>query len=264
METDPRLFEFYQERFAEGERLRSREGQLKFVRTQELLGRFLPDPPSNIIDIGGATGHYASWLASIGYRVHLVDVVPAHVEAAAIVGTFTAAVGDARSLGDTDNSYDVALLFGPLYHLLQAEDRLQALQEAKRVVRSGGLVIAAFISRAAIPIDSYVKGWIGKPGAIDTIRESVQNGFVNVDRNGFSVISYYHLPSEARAELASAGLDVLSVFGVEGPGWIAPDFDNRWQQPEGRQAILESARIVEEEPELQVLSGHLLAFCRCP
>lgn len=264
METDPRLVEFYQELYEEGERLRNREGQLEFVRTQELLGRFLPDLPSGIIDIGGGTGHYAAWLASLGYRVHLVDTVLAHVEAAAKVGTFTAAVGDARALGEADNSYDVALLLGPLYHLRKAEDRLRALQEARRVVRSGGLLVAAFISRSAVPIDSYVKGWIDKPGAIDTIRESVQNGFVNAERNGFSVISYYHLPSEARAELASAGLELLAVFGVEGPGWIASDFGERWQQPEGRQAILESARMVEEDPELQVLSGHLLAFCRCP
>jgi hypothetical protein len=57
---------------------------------------------------------------------------------------------------------------------------------------------------------------------------------------------------------------VLAMFGVEGPGWIAADFDDRWGRAEGREVILESARACEEEPELQALSGHLLAFARRP
>ena len=264
MRRDAQLREYYEQLYAERDRLGRREGKLEFARTQELLGRFLPAPPAKIIDIGGGTGSYASWLASLGYDVHLVDIVPAHVQAAAQEGTFAAVVGDACALPAPDAHYDVALLFGPLYHLLATEERLAALREARRVVRPGGLVVAAFISRGAVALDGYVKGWIDRPGVMRAFNEHIRTGISLDYGSGFGAIAYFHLPSEARAELASAGLEVLSLFGVEGPGWVAANFDDRWQRVEGRQVILESARICEEEPELQALSPHLLAFSRCP
>lgn len=264
MSSDPRLLEYYEVLYAERDRLGRREGQLELVRTQELLRRCLPAAPAKIIDIGGGTGVYAAWLAALGYAVQLVDIVPAHVQAASQVGTFAAVVGDARALPVADAGYDVALLLGPLYHLLAVEDRLTALAEARRVVRPGGLVVTAFISRGAVALDGYVKGWIDKPGVIHAIRDHVQNGVSPDHASGFGTIAYFHLPAEARAELAAAGLAEVAVFGVEGPGWIAPDFNDRWQRAADRQLILESARICEAEPELQALSPHLLACARRP
>lgn len=262
MRSDPRLTEFYEQLYVERDRLGRREGQLELARTQELLRRFLPPSPAKIIDIGGGTGVYASWLTSLGYEVHLVDIVPAHVHEAARVGMFSATVADACSLPVADGQYDVALLLGPLYHLLEAEDRRLALHEARRVVRPAGLVVTAFVSRGAVALDGYVKGWIDKPGVMRAVREHLQNGVSPVHGSGFGAIAYFHLPAEARTELAASGLEVLALFGVEGPGWVAPDFNDRWQQAETRQVILESARICEEEPELQALSAHLLAFSR--
>lgn len=137
-----------------------------------------------------------------------------------------------------------------------------ALGEARRVVRPGELVVAAFISRGAVAMDGYVKGWIDRPDAIHLLKQIVRDGLSPADRGGFGAIAYFHLPSEARAEIESADLTVLGLFGVEGPGWIAADFDERWQRPDGREVILESARACEAKPELQTLKAHLLAFCR--
>jgi 2-polyprenyl-3-methyl-5-hydroxy-6-metoxy-1,4-benzoquinol methylase len=68
----------------EGQRLfRFRHNRLELLRTRELLLRQLPSPPAVVLDVGGGTGVYAAWLASRGYRVHLVDLVPGHVRAAA-------------------------------------------------------------------------------------------------------------------------------------------------------------------------------------
>ena len=227
-----------------------------------MLLRFLPAPPARIIDIGGGTGVYAAWLASLGYDVQLVDIVPSHVQQATQAGTFEAAVGDARALPVGDAGFDAALMLGPLYHLLRAEERQQALREARRAVRPGGLVAAAFIARGGVVLDGFVKGWIDRPGVIHAVRDHVQGGLSAEHAMGFGAIAYFHLPSEARGEVEAAGLEVLGMFGIEGPGWVAPDFEERWQRMETRRLILETAEICEGAPELQALSPHLLAVGR--
>jgi 2-polyprenyl-3-methyl-5-hydroxy-6-metoxy-1,4-benzoquinol methylase len=98
----------YYEQGREQERLFSDGGTLELARTQELLQRFLPPHPADILDVGGGPGAYAGWLARLGYRVHLVDPIPLHVtqahEAAASQPDhpFTAARGDARALAADD------------------------------------------------------------------------------------------------------------------------------------------------------------------
>ena len=99
MSADSRLHAYYESRLVEAERLGRREGQLELERTRELISRHLPASPSRIIDIGGGTGVYAAWLTSVGHQVHMVDIVQAHIDAAAKIGTFSAAVGDARDVG---------------------------------------------------------------------------------------------------------------------------------------------------------------------
>ena len=130
-------------------------GRLEFLRTRELLARFLPAPPVTVLDVGGAAGAYALPLAAEGYEVHLVDPVALHVEQALAASAAqpdaplaSAVVGDARALPFDDESADVVLLLGPLYHLTEAADRTRALREARRALRPGGL-LAARPSRAS-------------------------------------------------------------------------------------------------------------------
>lgn len=262
MNRDRKLHEYYETLSVEAERLGRREGQLEHERSRELLARVLPPPPARIIDIGGGTGIYSSWLASLGHDVHLVDIVRSHIENASTIGSFTAAVGDARSLEQEDGSCDVALLLGPLYHLPDAADRRQALAEARRVVRPGGMIAAAFISRLAVPLDGFVKGWIHQERGLVGLQNAARAGH---DEGGrFGAIAYFHLPSEIPSELSAAGLIVEQIFGIEGPGWIAPDFDERWTDADGRRVILETARACEALPELLALSAHILAIARRP
>lgn len=266
MNSDPRLHSYYETRFAEADRLSTREGQLEKVRTKEILERHLPKSPAMVIDIGGGTGVYASWLASLNHNVHLVDVVSAHVEEAAKVGTFTCALGDARRLEDADNKYDVVLLLGPMYHLLEPDDRLAALKEARRVLKSGGVMAVAYISRLGVALDAFVKGWIyeghGARG-VDAMEHVVGQGS-DPGGGGFGPIAYFHLPTEIRPELESADLEVTGIFGVEGPGWIDADFEGRWQKQQEHDVILDTARICESVPEMQGISPHILAIARKP
>src|SRR5262245_12344090 len=100
------------------------QASLEYVRSMELLERLLPAPPAGVLDVGGGPGTYAAPLARRGYRVHLVDPVPLHVDQARQAGAdpaarFTAALGDAREIAEPDASQDAVLLFGPLYHLTE-------------------------------------------------------------------------------------------------------------------------------------------------
>jgi ubiquinone/menaquinone biosynthesis C-methylase UbiE len=129
----PEVLEHYASGY-ESERLLQGSSQFELARTQELVMRYVPPPPVVIFDIGGGPGVYACWLAKQGYEVHLVDAHPLHVKQARQASQAQPEaplagieVGDARSLKRADTSVDVALLFGPLYHLTERADRLQAL-----------------------------------------------------------------------------------------------------------------------------------------
>jgi SAM-dependent methyltransferase len=161
MDTESALSAHY-ERGLERDRLSSTgRGQLEFERTAEIVGRRLPDAPAVVADIGGGPGRYALWLASLGYLVEHRDLMPLHVgqlkaDAAGLPGVRTA-VGDARDIDLPDASADAVLLLGPLYHLVDRQDRVRALSECARVVRPGGPVFAAAISRWAVRIDGMLR-----------------------------------------------------------------------------------------------------------
>lgn len=97
------MVEFYSDRGEEADRLiASALGQLEFTRTRELIQRFLPALPSKVLDVGGGTGRYSTWLASLGHEVHLIEPVPLHLEQARIRASegpsFLVSLGDAGAV----------------------------------------------------------------------------------------------------------------------------------------------------------------------
>ncbi|GAA1572082.1 hypothetical protein GCM10009804_30500 [Kribbella hippodromi] len=259
VELDPLIRGFYRDRYVEDDRLvRLGHGRLEFVRTQELLRRWIP-AGADVLDVGGATGVHARWLAADGCRVTLVDPVVEHVEKAAAVGTFGAEVGDARALRQADASVDVTLLLGPLYHLVEAADRAQALAEAVRVTRPGGVVVAAGINRFGGLIECGSNGSLTAE-SLPLFLEAFASG-KNDGLHGFTV-AYFHHVDELGGELTAAGLDAVEVFGVEGPA------GNVLQNaaPESVDSLLPAAvllaRQTESDARLQAASYHFLAVGR--
>lgn len=252
-------------------RLKTGSGKLELERVRELLARFLPPPPAVVLDIGGGTGAHALGLASEGYEVHLLDIVPLHIELARQASAAQpatplaeAVVGDARSLPWADGNADAVLFFGPLYHLTFREDRLRALREARRVLKPGGIFLAAGISRFASALDGVREGYLADPAFAAIVDRDLTDGQHRnpTGKPEYFMDTFFHHPDELRGEIVAAGFEVDVVFGIEGPGWLVHDFDAWWDDPERRERLLHLARRLESEPALSGISAHLLAAAR--
>jgi SAM-dependent methyltransferase len=272
MNTAPRptfpdeITRYYQEVAEEG-RLAVGPSRLEFARTKEVVLRHLPPPPATVLDVGGAAGVYALWLAGRGYPVHLLDAVPRLVEEArrrseaSPQRIATCQVGDARALPFGDGAADAVLLLGPLYHLTEPAERLRALCEAHRVLRPGGVLFAAAISRYASALDGLARDLFADPAFAAIVRQDLEQGqHRNATANwDYFTTAYFHRPDELRDELVTAGFNCQTVLGLEGPGWVLSDFDERWADPRKRDDLLRVARDLEAEASIVGLSAHLLA-----
>jgi SAM-dependent methyltransferase len=241
---------------------------LERVRTWELLGRHLPPPPAVVLDIGGAAGVYALPLAAQGYQVHLVDPVALHVQQALHASAEQpatplagASVGDSRQLDWPDASVDGALLLGPLYHLTDRADRINALTEAGRVLRPGGVLVAAAISRFASTLDGLLRGYLDEPGFEAIVERDLRDGQHRnpTGRPEWFTTAFLHLPEELGGEIAEAGRRPGALLAVEGPAWMLPDIEQRLADPTRRERVLAAIRRLETEPSLLGASSHLLA-----
>src|SRR4051812_1316362 len=254
------LRRFYEHEYDEDVRLvRSPHGRLEFARTVELLERVLPAPPARVLDVGGGPGVHARWLAAAGFEVVLVDLMPEHVSRAAGIDGVQAMVGDARALALDSADFDVVLLLGPLYHLVEASDRLAALREAVRVARPGAAVAAAAIGRYAGLLDFGAHA--GLDGETEPlVRRTLETGRHD-QRLGFTT-AYLHRPEDLHAELVAACLRAVEVYGVEGPAGPALDAHGIERVDEFLPAAVRCARMTERDPALINASAHLLALAR--
>ncbi len=147
------IIEQYYGKFNEDKRLDSRHGQIEYRVTMRYIDdclKKLEEKRDNdrisIIDIGAGTGRYAVPLAERGYEVCAVEPVKHNLSRMKLKSDALTCLGlDARNLkGIEDDRYDIAIMLGPMYHLFTHEDKLKALNEAKRVVKRGGYIFAGY------------------------------------------------------------------------------------------------------------------------
>jgi SAM-dependent methyltransferase len=188
-----------------------------------------------------------------------------HVEQARARG-LSAEPGDARALNHPDETFDVVLLMGPLYHLTSQAERAQALAEARRVLRPGGQVIATAIARYAALLDLLIRlDRLHEPSIFDCVEEAVRTGvFRGHEHTGLFTTAYFHLPDELSAELAQAGFASCEMLNIEGPGFLVRDLDSRWADPARREVMLRTARLLESRPEMLAAASHLMAVAQRP
>ena len=139
--------EKYYNKFNEEKRLNSRHGQVEFITSMKYIHEYLADDKSKkILDIGAGTGRYSVPLSEEGYDVTAVELVKYNLGILKKKGSAVKAYqGNALKLSRfEDETFDVTLLFGPMYHLYTFEDKLKALNEAKRVTKKDGIILVAY------------------------------------------------------------------------------------------------------------------------
>ncbi len=156
------ITDFYS-KYVEDDRLdRTRRGQLEFFTTMEYIHRFA-HKGSKVLELGAGTGRYSVTLAKEGMNVTALELTEKHLEVLKSKCTdlpnIEAVQGDATDLSRfKDNSFDVTLAFGPMYHLYEKEDINKAIDEAIRVTKKDGVILFAFISVFAILQANYLYG----------------------------------------------------------------------------------------------------------
>jgi ubiquinone/menaquinone biosynthesis C-methylase UbiE len=263
----PKEIEAHYLQSGESERLSNEWGELERLRTQSILARYLPPAPAVILDIGGGARAYAFSLAKQGYEVHLIDPVELHLEQArsfaAASGVTLASItpGDACHLDFPANSADAALLLGPLYHLVERSDRLQALLEVRRMLRPRGVLFAASICRFASLIDGLARGFFEDAEFRKIVEADLTNGLHRnpTNHSAYFTTAYFHRPEEFAAEVAGAGFGDIQMLAIEGPAWSTALFRKVWNDAVQRQRLLEFLSLIEGEPSILGASAHVMA-----
>ncbi len=257
----------YYENFNEKDRLSSNWGQIELIRTKEIIEQYIPDSPAVVLDVGGASGTYSCWLAKKGYELFLVDPVPKHLEQAKLASKNQPDypitgfhIGDARSLNFPDSFADAVLLMGPMYHLLALNDRLDALREAYRVLRTGGVLFAVGISRFSSSIDGLVSEYFKDPNFQKIMIHDLESGrhINHTDKEQYFTDAYFHRPEELSSEIKAVGFQNIQTHAVEGISYMMEDFNENWDNPEYREFLLSIIRKIDQEPSLMGASPHVM------
>ncbi|OIQ15800.1 MAG: SAM-dependent methyltransferase [Flavobacterium sp. MedPE-SWcel] len=265
---DPEIKDFYN-KSNEELRLQSGLGPLEFERNKELISRYITVEKSTIADVGGGTGHYAAWLSNMGHSVTLIDPVQKHITTAKQRSNtskrkFKAVIGEAQKLPFNNDSIDILVLHGPLYHLQKEKDRTEALKEAKRVLKTGGIILGFAISYTASTIAALSSGMFHKPEIFSMCMDelSTSEHFPPEKFPGILGPAYFHRPENLRKEFENVNLKIEGHFAVEGLAWLDKNFFENWFNPNKKSKLLKLIRTTESNTDTLALSPHMMVAAR--
>ncbi|MEP7105063.1 MAG: methyltransferase domain-containing protein [Chloroflexota bacterium] len=219
---------------------------------------------ARVLDLGGGPGRWTIWLARRGHRVVLADLSPRLLE---IAGRELEAAGveaeaviqvDARDLGCfQDGEFDAVLALGPFYHLLAADERNAAARETRRVLRSGGLLLATVMLRYSWALGLLLEGGAERLLAASEVLE--QGTYELAGAPNFTD-AYLHRPAEVAPFFESVGFETLRVIASQGILDLVQErlADLRERDEAAYQGLIEIAYAAAGDPSVLGLSGHLL------
>ncbi|MCL2408054.1 MAG: class I SAM-dependent methyltransferase [Oscillospiraceae bacterium] len=216
METNQYLIDFYNNS-DEDNRLTTKHGAVEFLTTMRYIEKYIR-PGDRVLEVGAGTGRYSHALARQGYAVDAVELIEHNIEIfrqnTQSDEVITITQGNAMDLSAFgDNQYDITLLLGPLYHLYNKEDKRQALREAIRVTKQGGVIFAAYvISDGCTLVQGFKRGWLNvseyiEKGLIDPITFATKSGPEDL----FELVRKEHID------------DLMSIFPVTRLHYVSSD-----------------------------------------
>ncbi|WFA08967.1 class I SAM-dependent methyltransferase [Tissierella sp. Yu-01] len=210
-----KIEQWYDEKYDEWDRLERHK--IEFDITKRYLDEYITGENLEIFDIGGGPGRYALYLAEKRHKVSLLDLSKRNIEVAKEKSVEKGIIledyihGNALELDEYEQKYEVILLMGPLYHLVDERDRKACIEGALKLLKSNGIIVASFISNYA-PIQNYLKN-LYPINSVDELLVFLDDG-ISDDYKGFTQ-AYFTDPKEAKQLMNSFGLQEIIFAGVE-------------------------------------------------
>ncbi len=270
--TDFEKVKNYYKHFDEKNRLRNdNSGKLEFLMTMRILEKNLPalddGAEISVLDLGGGAGVYSFPLAKKGYKVTLADLSETLLEQAKkqkeedkVENLIACDQVNATDLSCyKDNSFDVVLLFGPLYHLTEKDEREKCVSEIQRVLKTGGKVFASFIPHLSGSI-ALVQRFCWSPDQVDinTLEECFESGkFKNLSDNGFQE-GYYPASEEIEKLFVANGFEKQELRSIRGFGYEKEDVILKFKNKNVFSKILEMIDSTAEDKSIIEMCGHAM------
>ena len=178
----------------------------------------------------------------------------------------SAEVADARKINRSNSTADAVLFMGPMYHIVECDERSLALKECRRLLKDDGILFTAAITRYSCTL--YALSTYGvKTNLLEydeycnMLYHELETGH-HIKPDNFSGMgrSYFHSPNDLRKELLDAGFSTNDVRGVIGGAWLVPNLDEAWKNNKVRENIMNIVRRTEKDESIMSLSTHLLAI----
>lgn len=254
--------EAYYEQYDEDGRLsRSRRGELEYLTTMGYIQAYL-QPGQRVLEVGAGTGRYSLALAALGAEVTAIEPVMRNLEILrskiSPAHPLTALAGSAENLSMLEGEqFDMTLLLGPMYHLGTKEERMQAMAEAVRVTKPGGIIMTAY----CIADGSILKYAFGQQHVAELIGRGVLEPRGFTFRNQPEDIFVLLRKTEIDQMMQGFPVERMHYVATDGPGYLMQDMLERLTEEEF-QLYLAYHLTVCENSDLVGATGHSLDVMR--